>query len=429
MAVDRETEEVFGAKEIEPTTGNEVPPGSLPEEVKDDVPAMLSEGEYVVPADVLRFFGIKFFEDLRRQAKTELAMMDRDGRVGGDPIEEEDVVLPFAVAELRTVDKDEEVAEASRGLYANINARKKAGTSRSKADSTISDEAYAKMKKGFDVGGLVTDEEKKLVSMYQDEESDIVEFIDEEGNISYHRQVPSGDSFVFIPPVPETYRLKAEVDAENSVVTPVEDKEYGGDLDEIGMVPGSSGSKENLDNARNAFIEYNLDPSKKTFLDTIGENLPIGTGLNFLDKTLSGGGTKYSRAVDRLRSDFSKMKEDDPKYQKTKNLVQRVYMKEQADQGNDGSDNVSNVSSAATSGFAADGSVGIGGSGAIGTTDDGMAYSSGAFNQGGLAMKKTKNTKKTYGKGYNKGGAVKGYTTTKKPKYSKGGLASKTKKM
>ena len=150
---------------------------------------------------------------------------------------------------------------------------------------------------------------------------------------------------------------------------------------------------------------------------------------SFLDKTLSGGGTKYSRAVDRLRSDFSKMKEDDPKYQKTKNLVQRVYMKEQADQGNDGSDNVSNVSNAATSGVAADGSVGIGGSGAIGTTDDGMAYSSGAFNQGGLAMKKAKNTKKTYGKGYNKGGAVKSYTTTKKPKYSKGGLASKKKKM
>ena len=59
--------------------------------------------------------------------------------------------------------------------------------------------------------------------------------------------------------------------------------------------------------------------SKKTFLDTIGEKLPIGTSLSFLDKTLSGGGTKYSRAVDRLRSDFSKMKEDDPKYQKTKN--------------------------------------------------------------------------------------------------------------
>ena len=34
-------------------------------------------------------------------------------------------------------------------LYANIDKRKKAGTSRSKKNSTISDKAYANMKKGF----------------------------------------------------------------------------------------------------------------------------------------------------------------------------------------------------------------------------------------------------------------------------------------
>lgn len=35
------------------------------------------------------------------------------------------------------------------GLYANINARKKAGTSRPKSKSTISEKAYAMMKAGF----------------------------------------------------------------------------------------------------------------------------------------------------------------------------------------------------------------------------------------------------------------------------------------
>jgi|TARA_R100001463_G_scaffold6809_1_gene22072 hypothetical protein len=34
-------------------------------------------------------------------------------------------------------------------LYENINKRKKAGTSRSKKKSTISDKAYANMKAGF----------------------------------------------------------------------------------------------------------------------------------------------------------------------------------------------------------------------------------------------------------------------------------------
>ena len=38
---------------------------------------------------------------------------------------------------------------ARRGLYANINARKKAGTSRTKKKSTISKKAYANMKRGF----------------------------------------------------------------------------------------------------------------------------------------------------------------------------------------------------------------------------------------------------------------------------------------
>ena len=36
-----------------------------------------------------------------------------------------------------------------KGLYANINARKRKGTSRSKSKSTISAKAYRNMKAGF----------------------------------------------------------------------------------------------------------------------------------------------------------------------------------------------------------------------------------------------------------------------------------------
>ena len=77
----------------DPISGNEVPSGSLAEEVRDDIPAQLSEGEYVVPADVVRFFGIKFFEDLRMQAKMGLAQMEDAGRIGGEPIEEDAEML------------------------------------------------------------------------------------------------------------------------------------------------------------------------------------------------------------------------------------------------------------------------------------------------------------------------------------------------
>ena len=42
-----------------------------------------------------------------------------------------------------------EIIMPGKGLYANINKRRKAGTSRSKKKSTISAKAYANMKAGF----------------------------------------------------------------------------------------------------------------------------------------------------------------------------------------------------------------------------------------------------------------------------------------
>lgn len=69
----------------DPVSGNEIPPGSMAEEVRDDVDAKLSQGEYVVPADVVRFFGVAFFEGLRSKAKEGLAEMESNGRIGGEP--------------------------------------------------------------------------------------------------------------------------------------------------------------------------------------------------------------------------------------------------------------------------------------------------------------------------------------------------------
>jgi hypothetical protein len=75
----------------DPVSGNEIPPGSMAKEVRDDIPAMLSEGEYVVPADVLRFYGVNFFEDLRNKAKSGLQGMEQNGRIGGEPLSPQQV--------------------------------------------------------------------------------------------------------------------------------------------------------------------------------------------------------------------------------------------------------------------------------------------------------------------------------------------------
>lgn len=86
---------------VDPVSGNPVPTGSLPEEVRDDVDAKLSQGEYVLPADVVRFFGLAQIESLVSKAKEGLAQMEAKGRIGG----EQEGDLPFSAEELQAVDE------------------------------------------------------------------------------------------------------------------------------------------------------------------------------------------------------------------------------------------------------------------------------------------------------------------------------------
>lgn len=66
----------------DPVSGNEVPAGSLQEEVRDDIPAQLSEGEFVFPADVVRYIGLENLMELRQKAKSGLQKMDDMGQMG-----------------------------------------------------------------------------------------------------------------------------------------------------------------------------------------------------------------------------------------------------------------------------------------------------------------------------------------------------------
>ena len=88
----------------DPVSGNEVPPGSLAKEVRDDIPAQLSEGEYVIPADAVQFHGLKFYEATVQEAKMGLADMNARGRIGGEPVPQEQTpqALPFDISELQT---------------------------------------------------------------------------------------------------------------------------------------------------------------------------------------------------------------------------------------------------------------------------------------------------------------------------------------
>ena len=67
---------------VDPVSGNDVPVGSTQEEVRDDIPAQLSEGEFVFPADVVRFIGLNNLMKLRQEAKEGLKEMEDMGQMG-----------------------------------------------------------------------------------------------------------------------------------------------------------------------------------------------------------------------------------------------------------------------------------------------------------------------------------------------------------
>ena len=67
---------------VDPVTNNPVPVGSTQQEVRDDIPAQLSEGEFVLPADVVRYHGLEKIMGIRDQAKQGLQKMESMGQMG-----------------------------------------------------------------------------------------------------------------------------------------------------------------------------------------------------------------------------------------------------------------------------------------------------------------------------------------------------------
>ena len=99
---------------IDEVSGNDVPSGSTREEVRDDIPAQLSEGEFVFPADVVRFIGLEKLMQMRQKAKMGLQKMEDMGQMGNS---EEAIIpddMPFSIDDL---DIEEEVDNQAEMEY------------------------------------------------------------------------------------------------------------------------------------------------------------------------------------------------------------------------------------------------------------------------------------------------------------------------
>lgn len=107
---------------VDEESGNEVPVGSTRKEVRDDIPAMLSEGEFVFPADVVRYIGLENLMRIRQDAKQGLKQMDAMGQMGnGDEAVLPDD-MPFGMMDLIIIEgEEEEPQEKAQGgvIYAN----------------------------------------------------------------------------------------------------------------------------------------------------------------------------------------------------------------------------------------------------------------------------------------------------------------------
>jgi hypothetical protein len=120
-------------------SGNPIPVGSSAENVRDDIEAMISEGEYVLPAHVVSWHGLKHIMEMQAEAEMGLMSMEMDGliqhveqsemeEVSDEEIDvpEEDVDVEVATVEVedQLEDTEEELEPVSKPLPAMLKKQK-----------------------------------------------------------------------------------------------------------------------------------------------------------------------------------------------------------------------------------------------------------------------------------------------------------------
>ena len=178
----------------DPVSGNEVPTGSLAEEVRDDIPAQLSEGEFVVPADVVRFIGLDKLMKMRDSAKSGLASMEAEGQIGGSPAPSPEMQMQPEMSEgMQDVDvdsmindmEDEGIPQFSTGGF----VQREDGSWAYRDEETESEEASFSDLMGSDFGTVPT--------------TDTMTYVNADGNKIY---IPVIDGKAAYAP-PEGYSL------------------------------------------------------------------------------------------------------------------------------------------------------------------------------------------------------------------------------
>jgi len=180
--------------QIEPESGNKVPSGSLKEEVADDIPVMMSEGEFVFPADVVRYIGLETLMRMRQDAKQGLKMMEEMGQMGNS---EEATIpddVPFEMADLIVVSGSKPKKMQTGGLLDDPRFQRPTGGE----TPTMTDED----KKEIEDALLKTGFGRVVMKRYVDADGNVkyIPFIDDEPQM----EIPEGFELDNSAPTPPT---------------------------------------------------------------------------------------------------------------------------------------------------------------------------------------------------------------------------------
>ena len=110
--------------DVDPVSGNPIPVGSSAENVRDDIPAMLSQDEYVLPAHVVKWHGLKTITEMQSAAECGLMMLHADGLIGGQDLDEEESEEDdIEVSEVED-DDDDEVGTPTKSALPSFKKKK-----------------------------------------------------------------------------------------------------------------------------------------------------------------------------------------------------------------------------------------------------------------------------------------------------------------
>jgi len=264
--------------QVESTSGNDVPVGALKEEVADNIPAMVSEGEFIFPADVVRYIGLNTLMQMRQDAKQGLKMMEEMGQMGNAEEATLPDDMPFGMADLMIVGtgEPEEAEEPKEKAQGGIVEMQTGGlfddprfTSQGKAPPTLTDEDKKEI------------EDSLLGTVY----GNIVmkRFVDADGNVKY---IPHIDGKPQMP-IPEGFQVDNSAPTPQSTISPRTTESSSGS-DPSGEDPAFSGEVTNpFGDQGTASFDINKLSAKDlvkyygSFSSPMNRYLSIGVGALF----------------------------------------------------------------------------------------------------------------------------------------------------